>query len=134
YNALNNLVSVAQGSQTRTFVYDAMKRLTSETNPESGTTTYTYDVIPSGCWAGGTAQPGDMTRKQDAAGNSLCITYDALHRPTGVGPSSVPPCRRFSYDKTSNGVVPLPSGVTVNNAMGRLVEAETDNCGNWPPI
>jgi RHS repeat-associated protein len=134
YDALNNLVSVAQGSQARSFVHDAMSRLTSETNPESGTTTYTYDVIPSGCWAGGTAQPGDLTRKQDAAGNTLCITYDALHRPTGMGPSSVPPCRRFSYDKTSNGVVPLPSGVTVNNAMGRLVEAETDNCGNWPPI
>jgi RHS repeat-associated protein len=134
YDALNNLVSVAQGSQTRSFVYDAMSRLISETNPESGTTTYTYDVIPSGCWAGGTPQPGDLTRKTDAAGNSICITYDALHRPTGEGPSSLPPCRRFSYDKTSNSVVPLPAGVTVNNAMGRLVEAETDNCGNWPPI
>jgi YD repeat-containing protein len=43
YDALDNLTTVAQGVQTRTFVYDSLNRLTSATNPESGTVTYTYD-------------------------------------------------------------------------------------------
>lgn len=108
-----------------------MSRLISETNPESGTTNYSYDVIPSGCYAAGTASAGDLTRKQDAAGNLICIMYDALHRPVSIGSNSG--CKRFSYDKSSNGVIGIPSGVSVSNVMGRLVEAETDNCSAWPP-
>jgi YD repeat-containing protein len=42
YDALNNLTTVVQDTQTRTFVYDSLKRLTSATNPESGTTNYNY--------------------------------------------------------------------------------------------
>jgi YD repeat-containing protein len=34
----------AQGSQTRSFAYDSLGRLTSATNPESNTTTYLYDA------------------------------------------------------------------------------------------
>lgn len=42
YDALANLVGVMQaGTQTRTYYYDTLGRLTSETNPESGTTNYT---------------------------------------------------------------------------------------------
>jgi YD repeat-containing protein len=46
YDALNDLTSVSQydsvsqHTQTRTFVYDSLKRLTSATNPESGTVCY----------------------------------------------------------------------------------------------
>ena len=36
YDTLDNLKTVTQGSQTRTFVYDSLKRLSSATNPESG--------------------------------------------------------------------------------------------------
>ena len=36
YSALDNLTRVTQGSQTRTFVYDSLSRLTSAANPESG--------------------------------------------------------------------------------------------------
>jgi len=52
YDTLDNLIQVQQGqqtTQTRTFVYDSLKRLVSATNPEMGTTptngtiTYTYD-------------------------------------------------------------------------------------------
>src|SRR4029079_5523784 len=34
YDALDNLTTVSQGGQTRTFVYDSLKRLISATNPE----------------------------------------------------------------------------------------------------
>ncbi len=43
YNALDDLTSVTQGSQTRTFAYDSLKRLSQAVNPESGTISYTYD-------------------------------------------------------------------------------------------
>src|SRR5205085_7513621 len=36
YDALGNLRTVIQGSQSRTFVYDSLSHLTSATNPESG--------------------------------------------------------------------------------------------------
>ncbi len=44
YNALGDLTSVHQGDRPdRTFAYDQLRRLTSATNPESGTTLYRYD-------------------------------------------------------------------------------------------
>jgi RHS repeat-associated protein len=132
-----NLLTVKQNAQaavgsqqTRTYAYDGLGRLTSETNPESGTTTYVYDVIPSGCFAAGTSSPGDMTKKSDAAGNIVCPEYDALHRVWSVGSNTG--CKRFGYDN-GNVIGSRPSGVTVTNGLGRLVEAETDNCGAWPP-
>jgi RHS repeat-associated protein len=43
----------------------------------------------------------------------------------------VTPCKRFRYDVTSNSFLgSLPSGVSVSNIKGRLMEAETDNCGS----
>ena len=47
YDVLNNLTGVVQGSQTRTYGYDMLSRLTSAITPESGTTNYFYTT--SGC-------------------------------------------------------------------------------------
>jgi RHS repeat-associated protein len=130
-----NLLTVTQnaqaGSQTRSYSYDGIGRLTSETNPESGTITYSYDVVPSTCYNAGASFAGDLTRRQDPAGDNDCYEYDALHRVFSVGSNTG--CKRFSYDN-SNGVTgSKPSGVTVTNGLGRLVEAETDNCSAYPP-
>ena len=143
YDALGHLVGVTQnaqssGPQTRAYVYDLMGRLTSETNPESGTTTYYYDTVPAGCYSFGDNQSGNLEGRKDANGNLDCFHYDALHRLGSVGTQNAPPnyayCKRFQYDAANNGVNgSAPSGVTVNNVKGRLVEAETDNCGAWPP-
>jgi len=43
YDTLDNLTTVSQGSQTRSFAYDSLKRLSSASNPESGTINYSYD-------------------------------------------------------------------------------------------
>src|SRR5882724_1271087 len=51
YDVLNNLTQVVQKGgtsdtsqwRTRTFAYDSLSRLTSASNPESGTVSYTYD-------------------------------------------------------------------------------------------
>lgn len=133
YDALGDLTAVTQNAQatsgsqqTRSYVYDAMTRLTSETNPESGTVTYYYDIIPTGCYSAGTHSAGDLTSRLDAAGNRICNEYDARHRLWSVGASTG--CRRYWYDSaTVNGVV-------MANTAGRLAETSTDNCGAWPPV
>jgi YD repeat-containing protein len=69
YDVLDDLITVTQGTQTRTFVYDSLKRLTSAANPESATISYQYD------------NNGNLTRKTDALGY-IDYTYDALNRNT----------------------------------------------------
>ena len=65
---LDNLTTVTQGTQTRTFVYNSLKRLTSATNPESGTISYQYDAN------------GNLLVKTDARTASAHFSYDALNR------------------------------------------------------
>jgi len=125
YDALNNLIVVTQNAQssgstqTRNYSYDDLSRLTSETNPETGTTTYTYDS-DSTC---GSTSSGDLVKRIDAVGNTTCYFYDALHRVTSTTYSgsyaSRTPAKCYVYD-----------GATVNsqtmaNAKGRLAEAYT---------
>ena len=81
YDTLNDLTLVCQGAalvsglcpsgtQSRAFVYDSLARLKSATNPESGTTSYTYDYN------------GNLTYKTDSNGNDTTLAYDALNRIT----------------------------------------------------
>jgi RHS repeat-associated protein len=125
YDALGNLLTVTQNAQpggtqqTRNYQYDAISRLTSEANPESGTTSYTYDSN-STC---GTSQ-GDLVKRLDANGNVTCYQYDGLHRVTSItypsGPNSAATsAKTFLYDTTSFS---CPTGA---NVQGRLAEAYT---------
>ena len=128
YDALNDLLTVTQNaqsssSQTRTYSYDGLGRMISETNPESGTTIYTYDADTT-C---GTSK-GDLVKKADAVSDTICFAYDALHRMTSTTYSgtyaSVTPSRYFVYDSaTVNSVV-------MSNAKTRLAEAYT--CTSCP--
>ncbi|MBI3949951.1 MAG: hypothetical protein HY314_05800 [Acidobacteria bacterium] len=43
YNVLDKVIQSNQGNQLRTFQYDALARLTSETTPEAGTVIYQYN-------------------------------------------------------------------------------------------
>lgn len=74
YDALGNLTNVTQGTQTRTSVYDSLGRLTSTTNPENGTVTFTYD------------NNGNLLTRTDARVPAVTITYsyDALNRITTI--------------------------------------------------
>ncbi len=129
YDALNDLTGVTQNAQavgsqqSRSYSYDGLGRLTSETTPEySAAVTYTYD---SDATCGSSA--GDLVKKVDAVGNINCYSYDALHRMTSSSVSSgsyatVTAVRNFVYH-----------GATVNSvAMAypktRLAEAYT--CGS----
>ncbi len=127
YNVLNNLTSVSQnGLQSRSYSYDGQGRMTSESNPESGTTTYTYD---SDATCGN--YTGDLVKRVDAVGNTTCYAYDALHRVTSVtypsGQYSGATDRKcFVYDTVASP----PPGISVSNAKTRLAEAYTKASGS----
>ena len=125
---LGNITQTVQGSntstpETRTYQYDALSRLVSETNPESGTTTYNYDSSPH-CAA---SSPGDLIWKSDAVGNLTCYNYDALHRLTisSYGGPYQPstPSHYFVYDSAT------VNGAAMSNGGGRMVEAYTITTG-----
>ena len=68
----------------------------------------------------------------NANGTNTCYIYDALHRVTDVG--GVTTCRRYRYDSVSHGLRTQPAGSTISNPAGRLIEAQTDNCGGSPTM
>jgi len=126
YDALGDLLTVTQNAQstsnqqTRSYVFDSMSRLMSETNPESGATSYTYDSDTT-CSYGSS---GDLIKRVDAVGNTSCFTYDALHRaltvtyPSGTY-ASVTLSKHFVYDAAT------VNSVAMTNAKSRLAEAYT---------
>jgi len=98
YDVFDNLISVAQGSQTRTFAYDSLSRLRTAVNPESGTINYQYD------------DNGNLLVKTDARGVSSHFEYDGINRVT----------RRWyngsnSISATTHNSPALPSGVGTTN-------------------
>ena len=94
YDALDDLTTVTQQTQTRTFGYDSLSRLTSAINPESGTIGYQYDEV------------NNLTQKIDARGVVSIYGYDALNRNTTIDysdtPSINPDVSRF-YDGATKG-------------------------------
>ena len=127
YDALGDLLTVTQNAQgastqSRSYTYDQLSRMTSETNPETGAISYVFDTDAT-C---GTSK-GDLVKRTDAAGNVTCYAYDARHRQTSVtypsGPnSSNTPGKFYVYDSaTVNGVVMV-------NSKSRLAEAYTATC------
>jgi YD repeat-containing protein len=121
YDALSNLTGVTQGGVTRSFGYDSLTRLQAAYNPESGTTSYTYDAN------------GNVVTRTRAAPNqanpNLTVTtnyqYDALDRLTQQSFSDgVTPTVTKKYDSS------LELGQGLDNTIGRLsAEYVTDASG-----
>jgi len=108
YDTLDNLTTVTQGTQTRTFGYNSLKQLLSATNPESGTVSYQYD------------DAGNLLVKTDARGVSAHFAYDAFSRVT----------RRWyngssSTSATTHNSPALPSGVGVSDEAGFLYDVQS---------
>lgn len=142
YDVSDNLIGVVQNgvttfcalpgqssnTQTRCYNFDGLSRMTSETNPETGTTIYTYDTESGTC---NTTYSGDLVKQHDQAGNNVCYYYDSLHRLTDVGdngPNATGQCERLRYDSQT------VNGVAMVNSKGRLARAYTDNCAVSTPI
>jgi RHS repeat-associated protein len=133
YDTLGNVLSVTQNAQatstnrqTRSYTYDAMSRLTSETNPEmaQASIAYTYDLDTSGTCTG--TYRSNLIKRVDPKGNTTCYAYDLLHRATSItysGPDAPnTPNKYFVYDAATISTIPA---TTVQNAKTRLAEAYT---------
>ena len=124
-NPLGQITAVTQNAQgtttqSRSFGFDWLGRLTSESNPEDGTTSYTFDTDAT-C---GTSD-GDMVKRADNAGNVTCYSHDALHRvtkikyPTTAAGFSTAPEKEFIYGTAK------VDGVSMANVYGKLSRACT---------
>jgi len=110
YDILNNLTTVSQGVQTRTFVYDSLSRLKSATNPESGTISYNYD------------NNGNLTQKTDARLVQTTYVYDNLNRVTNRNYSA--PANLPNYQTTPN-VAYTYDDPTVAFSKGKLTKVSS---------
>jgi RHS repeat-associated protein len=116
YDVRGNLTGVTQmGGSTstqwrvRTFAYDGLSRLTSATEPESGTTTYTYDL-----------NSNLLTKTSPTV--PITYTYDALNRLTSKSYSGNTMLTvAYGYDGasiSSSSPCTLPT-LTITNGLGR---------------
>lgn len=107
FDALNDLTGVTQGSETRTYQFDSIGRMTQATTPEAGTLYLTYD---SDSTCGSSA--GDMVKRVDARGVRTCFAYDSIHRLTQKSYSDGTATANYYYDQSSY------NGLTISDGKG----------------
>ena len=83
YTVLDELSSVTQGSQTRTYAYDALGRILSATTPEAGRVCF-GSVSGSTCNADGYDNWNNLLKRTDARGALTSYSYDGLNRLSGI--------------------------------------------------
>jgi YD repeat-containing protein len=106
YDTLDNLTTVTQGSQTRTFVYDSLSQLTDATNPESGHVIYAYN------------DDGMLASRTNALSAVTSYGYDNLHRLTGKTYTAAnTPNVTYTYDNLSASC----------NSKGRLTSVSSSD-------
>jgi YD repeat-containing protein len=132
YNVFDELTTVNQGLQTRTFGFDSRGRLGFATNPENGTTAYGYD------------SNNNLTSKTDNSGVATTYAYDALNRINAVtysGPRTAPSVQYYYDTGAANAVGRLVSvwnsvgaaqQITAYDALGRIA-GSTETLG-WAPV
>jgi RHS repeat-associated protein len=126
YSASDDLLAVCQAGsfganysctsgEGRQFTYDWLSRLTSATNPESGTMQYSqYD------------NNGNLLSKTDARSVTTTVTYDALNRPLSKSYSGgAAPSVTYCYDgtaATTGGGGCTSASPAIPNPLGHLTQ------------
>ena len=112
YDLLGDLLQVVQGSETRTYTYDWLKRLTSATTPEGqGNTRYFYYTTSGGGPCSG--NPSAVCRRTDERGITTTYSYNNMNELTGKTYSNGDPSITYSYNQTSY------NGLTIANGNGQ---------------
>jgi RHS repeat-associated protein len=138
YDALNDLTGVTQNgsnssnARVRSFVYDSLARLSSATNPESGTLTYTYDANSNVITR---VEPKANTPGSTALTTST-YTYDALNRLLSkVHADPISANSYYGYDGTAIPYCPGPVPPTITsptNLVGRRsAMCANQSASNW---
>src|SRR5205807_2402815 len=104
--------------QIRSYTYDLLGRVLTESNPEwAGIKQFTYDTVSgSNCTS---TSNGDLVQELDPSGNTICHHYDTLHRETYTtfaGPNSNNVSKYFVYDSAT------VNGVAMSNVENRMAE------------
>lgn len=119
YDPQDNLTGVNQSGQTRTFIYDALSRLKTQTTPEAGIVTYSY-------W------DFDEVKKQtDARGVETHYSYDSLNRRTKIwytGPGgddtgTIRPALPGGVEPTADVMMQYNTAPPGNGAISRIDDA-----------
>jgi RHS repeat-associated protein len=136
YDALNDLHIVSQGSQTRTYNYDMLARLTTAYTPEVSVgatqcaTTYGYDANGNV-----TSKVAPLANQGTSCTNTVTTTYayDALNRLTSKTYSDSTPAAHYSYDEGSVTIGSWSSG-TLLNTKGRLSHTTTGSAPSMATV
>ena len=108
YDPAGDLLTVAQGQQTRSYTYDGLSRMTSSRVPESGNAPVTYTWTDFGA-------PATRIEPRLVPNSSAHITtthtYDDYNRPQGISYNDGTPGITYTYG--------LPNAA--NNGGGRLI-------------
>jgi RHS repeat-associated protein len=93
YSVLDQLTKVSQGVQTRSYTYDALRRILSNTNPEGGMTCF-GSITGSTCNTDGYDSNNNLLKRTDPRGVLTTYSYDTLNRLAqvtyNVGTTGVP--------------------------------------------
>jgi YD repeat-containing protein len=113
YDALDNLTSVSQSGQTRSFTYTSLSRLLCATNPEKS-----QFNASNGCGSITDlyAYNGNVIKHQDARVTTNYSSYDGLNRVTGKSyTDGVTPSVKYCYDGGNRGLSRLSRISPVEN-------------------
>jgi RHS repeat-associated protein len=122
YALATHTTTITQGVQTRTFVTDDMGRTTSVTEPESGTTNYSYAYNSTGLVVTRTRPTANQTSPTTLT--TTTTQSDSLGRVTSVTYSDGTPLRTYFYDINQPGFVQT-------NYLGRLSYANANTPNNF---
>src|SRR5262249_39480476 len=127
YDVAGNLVTVAQGVQTRTFAYDGLGRATLRTTPEGGTDTFYYTRADGVSLCAGSAKA--VCRRTDARGITTTYAYDSLSRLIGKTYSNGQGAIAYQYDQGGVAAFALGRLTTLTDPSGS--ETYTYNPMGW---
>lgn len=89
-NLLGLPTAISQGGVNRSYSYNSSNFLVSESNPETGTTTYGRDAV------------GNMTSRSVGGSGTTSYSYDGLNRLTAINYPNGAPNVTYQYDDNSN--------------------------------